>query len=155
MKNLFLQEITGESAEKYSNLLSALKVGREDAEILQRYLISETFVANQGLLASFTAKLTEMINSLGKIGITLGIKEPSIKEALNYERCLSVEFRDAKETFEEMFKLCEFLYHEMKEIVNELDFPIEVRTMIMDYQICLRNYAAHDANQALMGGAGL
>lgn len=151
MGNMFRDRLGQEAADRYKRIIGMLKVGQQDVQILHRYLVGCSFLSVHGLLEDAYKEMAEMIDEMAEIGITLGVKEPSIVTATQYAGAITVEERSLSETLTFFCEILEGIYEEMDEFTEKGFAPSDVTSKIDEYKLKLRELAAYKANQILKG----
>ena len=149
MANMFRQSISDKSAKAYKNMICALKVAQQDAQVLHRHLQSAEFLAVHEFLGDIYKDWAEWVDTLAEIGISIGIKEPCIATAVAYTRPITVEPRDSMETMSELCSICAFLFEEMDNVVGCIDVPDDIKSKIQEYQLELRETAMYKAKRII------
>lgn len=65
-------------------LMGILKVAEDNFKMLHHNLVGKNFFGGHERLGDYYDKVDEMADSVIELGISLGYKEPNIKEALEY-----------------------------------------------------------------------
>lgn len=151
MGNMFRDRLSQEAADRYKRIIGMLKVGQQDVQILHRYLVGSSFLSVHGLLEDAYKEMAEMIDEMAEIGITLGVKEPSIVTATQYAGAITVEERSLSETLTSFCEILEGIYEEMDAFTEKGLAPSDVTSKIDEYKLKIREFAAYKANQILKG----
>ena len=149
MANMFRQVITEKSANLYKNMLCALKVAQQDAQVLHRHLQSADFFAIHDFLEEVYKDWAEWVDTLAEIGIAIGVKEPCISTAVAYTRPITVEPRDSMESMNELCSICAFLFEEMDNVVGCVDIQEDIKSKIQEYQLKLREVGMYKARRII------
>ena len=130
------------------NLLKILKVYANNIQILHRNLIGSNWNSNHERLQKYYEKVQECLDSMVEILMSLGFKEPTLKESLEYVEELEVINRSAEESFKIVQGYFQNIIAEMNRMIN---IPNDVISKMEEYQVWFRLEANYKLKQELGG----
>lgn len=128
------------------NLLKILKVYANNIQILHRNLIGSNWNSNHERLQKYYEKVQECLDSMTEILMSLGFKEPTLKESLEYVDELEVINRSAEESFKIVQGYFQNIIAEMNRMIN---IPNDVTSKMEEYQVWFRLEANYKLKQEL------
>lgn len=129
------------------NLLMLLKVYANNIQILHRHLIGANWNSNHERLQSYYEEVQKCLDDLTELFMSLGYKEPSLQESLNYDAEIEIRNRDAEESFTIVQLYFRNLIAEMNRLKSEL--PGDVVSKMEEYQEWFRLEADYKLKQEL------
>lgn len=128
------------------NLLKILKVYANNIQILHRNLIGSNWNSNHERLQKYYEKVQDCLDSMTEILMSLGFKEPTLKESLEYVDELEVINRSAEESFKIVQGYFQNIIAEMNRMIN---IPNDVTSKMEEYQVWFRLEANYKLKQEL------
>ena len=128
------------------NLLKILKVYANNIQVLHRNLIGSNWNSNHERLQKYYEKVQECLDSMVEILMSLGFKEPTLKESLEYVDELEVINRSAEESFKIVQSYFQNIIAEMNRMIN---IPNDVTSKMEEYQVWFRLEANYKLKQEL------
>lgn len=128
------------------NLFKILKVYANNIQILHRNLIGSNWNSNHERLQKYYEKVQECLDSMTEILMSLGFKEPTLKESLEYVDELEVINRSAEESFKIVQGYFQNIIAEMNRMIN---VPNDVISKMEEYQVWFRLEANYKLKQEL------
>lgn len=128
------------------NLLKILKVYANNIQILHRNLIGSNWNSNHERLQKYYEKVQECLDSMTEILMSLGFKEPTLIESLEYVDELEVINRSAEESFKIVQGYFQNIIAEMNRMIN---VPNDVISKMEEYQVWFRLEANYKLKQEL------
>lgn len=129
------------------NLLMMLKIYANNIQILHRHLIGANWLSNHERLQSYYEEVQKCLDDLTELFMSLGYKEPSLQESLNYDAEIEIRNRDAEESFTIVQLYFRNLIAEMNRLKSEL--PGDVVSKMEEYQEWFRLEADYKLKQEL------
>ena len=129
------------------NLLMLLKVYANNIQILHRHLIGANWLSNHERLQSYYEEVQKCLDDLTELFMSVGYREPSLQESLNYDREIEIRNRDAEESFTLAQLHFRNLIAEMNRLKSEL--PGDVVSKMEEYQEWFRLEADYKLKQEL------
>lgn len=133
MEEKIINEVNNTTEEeyivKYNNMVKTLKVMYQDFNVLHHNIVSKTFFSDHENLADMYEDIGDMIDSLIELGMTIGIKEPTIVSSIEYKTPIDVKFRKQEETFkialDEMESIIELMESAKQSVTDDIRNKIE------------------------------
>lgn len=129
------------------NLLMLLKVYANNIQILHRHLIGANWNSNHIRLQDYYEEVQKCLDDLTEIFMSVGYREPSLQESLNYDGEIEIRNRDAEESFTIAQLYFRNLIAEMNRLKSEL--PGDVVSKMEEYQEWFRLEADYKLKQEL------
>lgn len=129
------------------NLLMLLKVYANNIQILHRHLIGANWLSNHERLQSYYEKIQKCLDDLTELFMSVGYREPSLQESLDYVQEISIENREAYDSFKIVQSYFRNLIAEMNRLKSEL--PGDVVSKMEEYQEWFRLEADYKLKQEL------
>lgn len=129
------------------NLLMMLKIYANNIQILHRHLIGANWNSNHVRLQSYYEEVQKCLDDLTELFMSLGYKEPSLQESLDYDKEIEIRNRDAEESFKIAQLYFRNLIAEMNRLKSEL--PGDVVSKMEEYQEWFRLEADYKLKQEL------
>lgn len=125
-----------------------LKIYANNIQILHRNLVGNNWNSNHERLQKYYEKVQECLDSIIEILMSLGFKEPTLKESLEYVDELEVVDRSAEDSFKIVHDYFQNVIAEMNRLDN---IPSDVVSKIEEYQVWFRLEANYKLKQELGG----
>lgn len=129
------------------NLLMMLKIYANNIQILHRHLIGANWNSNHVRLQSYYEEVQKCLDDLTELFMSIGYKEPSLQESLDYDKEIEIRNRDAEESFKIAQLYFRNLIAEMNRLKSEL--PGDVVSKMEEYQEWFRLEADYKLKQEL------
>lgn len=129
------------------NLLMMLKVYANNIQILHRHLIGNNWLSNHERLQSYYEEVQKCLDSMTELFMSVGFREPTLQESLDYDAEIEIRNRDAEDSFRIVQLYFRNIMAEMNRIKSEL--PDDVVSKIEDYQVWFRLEADYKLKQEL------
>lgn len=129
------------------NLLMLLKVYANNIQILHRHLIGANWLSNHERLQSYYEEIQKCLDDLTELFMSVGYREPSLQESLDYVQEISIENREAYDSFKIVQSYFRNLIAEMNRLKSEL--PGDVVSKMEEYQEWFRLEADYKLKQEL------
>ena len=129
------------------NLLMLLKVYANNIQILHRHLIGANWLSNHERLQSYYEEIQKCLDDLTELFMSVGYREPSLQESLDYDKEIEIRNRDAEESFKIAQLYFRNLIAEMNRLKSEL--PGDVVSKMEEYQEWFRLEADYKLKQEL------
>lgn len=129
------------------NLLMMLKIYANNIQILHRHLIGANWLSNHERLQSYYEEVQKCLDDLTELFMSIGYKEPSLQESLDYDKEIEIRNRDAEESFKIAQLYFRNLIAEMNRLKSEL--PGDVVSKMEEYQEWFRLEADYKLKQEL------
>ena len=129
------------------NLLMLLKVYANNIQILHRHLIGANWLSNHERLQSYYEEVQKCLDDLTELFMSVGYREPSLQESLDYDKEIEIRNRDAEESFKIAQLYFRNLIAEMNRLKSEL--PGDVVSKMEEYQEWFRLEADYKLKQEL------
>lgn len=129
------------------NLLMMLKIYANNIQILHRHLIGANWLSNHERLQSYYEEVQKCLDDLTELFMSIGFEEPSLQESLNYVQEISIEDREAYDSFKTVQTYFRNLIAEMNRLKSEL--PGDVVSKMEEYQEWFRLEADYKLYQEL------
>ena len=129
------------------NLLMMLKIYANNIQILHRHLIGANWLSNHERLQSYYEEVQKCLDDLTELFMSIGFEEPSLQESLNYVQEISIEDREAYDSFKTVQTYFRNLIAEMNRLKSEL--PGDVVSKMEEYQEWFRLEADYKLKQEL------
>ena len=129
------------------NLLMLLKVYANNIQTLHRHLIGANWLSNHERLQSYYEEVQKCLDDLTELFMSVGYREPSLQESLNYDGEIEIRNRDAEESFTLAQLYFRNLIAEMNRLKSEL--PGDVVSKMEEYQEWFRLEADYKLKQEL------
>lgn len=123
-----------------------LKIYANNIQALHRNLIGSNWNSNHERLQKYYEKVQECLDSMVEILMSLGFKEPTLKESLEYVEELEVINRSAEESFRIVQSYFQNIIAEMNRMIN---IPNDVISKMEEYQVWFRLEANYKLKQEL------
>ena len=123
-----------------------LKIYANNIQVLHRNLIGSNWNSNHERLQKYYEKVQECLDSMVEILMSLGFKEPTLKESLEYVDELEVINRSAEESFRIVQSYFQNIIAEMNRMIN---IPNDVISKMEEYQVWFRLEANYKLKQEL------
>ena len=124
-----------------------LKVYANNIQILHRHLIGANWLSNHERLQSYYEEVQKCLDDLTELFMSVGYREPSLQESLNYDGEIEIRNRDAEESFTLAQLYFRNLIAEMNRLKSEL--PGDVVSKMEEYQEWFRLEADYKLKQEL------
>lgn len=128
------------------NLLKMLKVYANNIQVLHRNLVGSNWNSNHERLQKYYVKVQECLDSMIEILMSLGFKEPTLKESLEYVDELEVINRSTEESFKIVQGYFQNIIAEMNRMIN---IPNDVISKMEEFQVWFRLEADYKLKQEL------
>ena len=129
------------------NLLMMLKIYANNIQILHRHLIGANWNSNHVRLQSYYEEVQKCLDDLTELFMSIGYKEPSLQESLDYVQEITIEDREAYDSFKTVQTYFRNLIAEMNRLKSEL--PGDVVSKMEEYQEWFRLEADYKLKQEL------
>lgn len=129
------------------NLLMMLKIYANNIQILHRHLIGANWNSSHERLQSYYEKVQKCLDDLTELFMSVGYKEPTLQESLDYDAEIEIRNRDAEESFMIAQLYFRNLIAEMNRLKSEL--PGDVVSKMEEYQEWFRLEADYKLKQEL------
>ena len=129
------------------NLLMLLKVHANNIQILHRHLIGANWLSNHERLQSYYEEVQKCLDDLTELFMSVGYREPTLQESLDYDKEIEIRNRDAEESFKIAQLYFRNLIAEMNRLKSEL--PGDVVSKMEEYQEWFRLEADYKLKQEL------
>lgn len=129
------------------NLLMLLKVYANNIQILHRHLIGANWNSNHERLQSYYEEVQKCLDDLTELFMSVGYREPTLQESLDYDAEIEIRNRDAEESFKIAQLYFRNLIAEMNRLKSEL--PGDVVSKMEEYQEWFRLEADYKLKQEL------
>lgn len=129
------------------NLLMMLKVYANNIQILHRHLVGSNWNSDHERLQEYYEEVQKCLDDLTELFMSVGYKEPSLQESLEYEPEITVADREAYDSFSIVQTYFRNLIAEMNRIKS--DMPGDVVSKIEEYQEWFRLNADYKLKQEL------
>ena len=129
------------------NLLMMLKIYANNIQILHRHLTGANWNSNHVRLQSYYEEVQKCLDDLTELFMSIGYKEPSLQESLDYDKEIEIRNRDAEESFKIAQLYFRNLIAEMNRLKSEL--PGDVVSKMEEYQEWFRLEADYKLKQEL------
>lgn len=129
------------------NLLMLLKVYANNIQILHRHLIGANWLSTHERLQSYYEEIQKCLDDLTELFMSVGYREPSLQESLDYVQEISIENREAYDSFKIVQSYFRNLIAEMNRLKSEL--PGDVVSKMEEYQEWFRLEADYKLKQEL------
>lgn len=128
------------------NLLKMLKMYSNNIQILHRNLIGNNWNSNHEKLQEYYEKVQKCLDNLAELFMSLGFREPSLTESLEYISEIEIKNRESKESF----KIVQTYFRNLIAEINRLeDIPDDVFSKMEEYQEWFRLEADYKLKQEL------
>ena len=128
-------------------LLMMLKVYANNVQILHRHLAGYNWNSDHERLQSYYEKLQKCLDDLTELFMSIGYREPSLKESLVYIQEIEIQDRTAADSFKVVQTYFRNLIAEMNRLKSEL--PGDVVSKMEEYQEWFRLNADYKLKQEL------
>ena len=129
------------------NLLMMLKVYANNIQILHRHLVGSNWNSDHERLQEYYEEVQKCLDDLTELFMSVGYKEPSLQESLEYEPEITVADREAYDSFSIVQTYFRNLIAEINRIKS--DMPGDVVSKIEEYQEWFRLNADYKLKQEL------
>ena len=129
------------------NLLMMLKIYANNIQILHRHLVGTNWNSNHERLQEYYEEVQKCLDDLTELFMSVGYKEPSLQESLEYEPEITIADREAYDSFSIVQTYFRNLIAEMNRIKS--DMPGDVVSKIEEYQEWFRLNADYKLRQEL------
>ena len=129
------------------NLLMMLKVYANNIQILHRHLVGSNWNSDHERLQEYYEEVQKCLDDLTELFMSVGYKEPSLQESLEYEPEITIADREAYDSFSIVQTYFRNLIAEMNRIKG--DMPGDVVSKIEEYQEWFRLNADYKLKQEL------
>lgn len=129
------------------NLLMMLKIYANNIQILHRHLVGTNWNSNHERLQEYYEEVQKCLDDLTELFMSVGYKEPSLQESLEYEPEITIADREAYDSFSIVQTYFRNLIAEMNRIKS--DMPGDVISKIEEYQEWFRLNADYKLRQEL------
>lgn len=129
------------------NLLMMLKVYANNIQILHRHLVGSNWNSDHERLQEYYEEVQKCLDDLTELFMSVGYKEPSLQESLEYEPEITIADREAYDSFSIVQTYFRNLIAEMNRIKS--DMPGDVISKIEEYQEWFRLNADYKLRQEL------
>ena len=128
-------------------LLMMLKIYANNIQILHRHLIGDNWNSNHERLQSYYEEVQKCLDDLTELFMSVGYREPSLQESLDYDAEIEIKNRDAEGSFMIAQLYFRNLIAEMNRLKSEL--PGDVVSKMEEYQEWFRLEADYKLKQEL------
>ena len=129
------------------NLLMMLKIYANNIQILHRHLIGANWNSNHERLQSYYEEVQKCLDDLTELFMSVGYREPTLQESLDYDKEIEIRNRDAEESFKIAQLYFKNLIAEMNRLKSEL--PGDVVSKMEEHQEWFRLEADYKLKQEL------
>lgn len=129
------------------NLLMMLKVYANNIQILHRHLVGSNWNSDHERLQEYYEEVQKCLDDLTELFMSVGYREPSLQESLEYEPEITIADREAYDSFSIVQTYFRNLIAEMNRIKS--DMPGDVVSKIEEYQEWFRLNADYKLKQEL------
>lgn len=129
------------------NLLMMLKIYANNIQILHRHLVGSNWNSDHERLQEYYEEVQKCLDDLTELFMSVGYKEPSLQESLEYEPEITIADREAYDSFSIVQTYFRNLIAEMNRIKS--DMPGDVVSKIEEYQEWFRLNADYKLKQEL------
>lgn len=129
------------------NLLMMLKIYANNIQILHRHLVGSNWNSDHERLQEYYEEVQKCLDDLTELFMSVGYKEPSLQESLEYEPEITIADREAYDSFSIVQIYFRNLIAEMNRIKS--DMPGDVVSKIEEYQEWFRLNADYKLKQEL------
>ena len=129
------------------NLLMMLKVYANNIQILHRHLVGSNWNSDHERLQEYYEEVQKCLDDLTELFMSVGYKEPSLQESLEYEPEITIADREAYDSFSIVQTYFRNIIAEMNRIKS--DMPGDVVSKIEEYQEWFRLNADYKLRQEL------
>lgn len=129
------------------NLLMMLKVYANNIQILHRHLVGSNWNSDHERLQEYYEEVQKCLDDLTELFMSVGYKEPSLQESLEYEPEITIADREAYDSFSIVQTYFRNIIAEMNRIKS--DMPGDVVSKIEEYQEWFRLNADYKLKQEL------
>lgn len=129
------------------NLLMMLKIYANNIQILHRHLVGTNWNSNHERLQEYYEEVQKCLDDLTELFMSVGYREPSLQESLEYEPEITIADREAYDSFSIVQTYFRNLIAEMNRIKS--DMPGDVVSKIEEYQEWFRLNADYKLKQEL------
>ena len=129
------------------NLLMMLKVYANNIQILHRHLVGSNWNSDHERLQEYYEEVQKCLDDLTELFMSVGYKEPSLQESLEYEPEITIADREAYDSFSIVQTYFRNLIAEMNRIKS--DMPGDAVSKIEEYQEWFRLNADYKLKQEL------
>lgn len=131
----------------YVDMLKYLKALYHDVSVLHHNIKGANFFANHEALGDMYESISDMLDDLIELGMTIGILEPSIEDSLKYKPTIPVRLYTANEAFS-------IVVDEFKKAIELIEgakgfVPGDIRAKMDEYQHTLRIDGLYKAQMLL------
>lgn len=139
---------------EFLKLMQALKVAYENLLVLHHNVSGPVWFGTHEQLAEYYGKIDEISDDVTEIGMSMGIKEPTITECLDTFPALVVADRDERTTYLETRKIFSDLITEFQAAEKSLGAGYEdVVNKLQEYREYLRKENDYKLLRATNGSA--
>lgn len=128
------------------NLLKMLKIYSNNIQVLHRNLIGENWNSNHERLQEYYEKVQECLDEMVELFMTLGYKEPTLKESLEYIEELEIINRNSEDSFKIVRSYFDNIIAEMNRLEN---IPKDIISKVEEYQVWFRKESDYKLKQEL------
>lgn len=128
------------------NLLKMLKIYSNNIQVLHRNLIGENWNSNHERLQKYYEKVQECLDEMVELFMTLGYKEPTLKESLEYIEELEIINRNSEDSFKIVRSYFDNIIAEMNRLEN---IPKDIISKVEEYQVWFRKESDYKLKQEL------
>lgn len=129
------------------NLLMMLKIYANNIQILHRHLVGSNWNSDHERLQEYYEEVQKCLDDLTELFMSVGYREPSLQESLEYEPEITIANREAYDSFSIVQTYFRNLIAEMNRIKS--DMPGDVVSKIEEYQEWFRLNADYKLKQEL------
>lgn len=129
------------------NLLMMLKIYANNIQILHRHLVGSNWNSDHERLQEYYEEVQKCLDDLTELFMSVGYREPSLQESLEYEPEITIADREAYDSFSIVQTYFRNLIAEMNRIKS--DMPGDVVSKIEEYQERFRLNADYKLKQEL------
>lgn len=129
------------------NLLMMLKIYANNIQILHRHLVGSNWNSDHERLQEYYEEVQKCLDDLTELFMSVGYREPSLQESLEYEPEITIADREAYDSFSIVQTYFRNLIAEMNRIKS--DMPGDVVSKIEEYQEWFRLNADYKLKQEL------
>lgn len=123
-----------------------LKIYANNVQVLHRNLVGSNWNSNHERLQKYYDKIQDCLDSMIEIFMSLGVKEPTLRESLEYVDEIEIIDRTA----EDSLKMVQTYFKNIIAEMNRLtDIPNDVISKMEEYQVWFRLEADYKLSREL------
>ena len=135
----------------YQELICKMKIAQQDLQTIHHNMhggVGE-WIRSHEIIGDYYGMLSDMTDDLIEIGISIGIAEPSIVDAINYQKTISGDF-DVRKALQKTKDILVDIADMMQAIGNEIDEEERyIQSKLDEYIYTLRKEAEYKLAKAL------